>query len=146
MDVLTYRTGRGLYVNLTNRCTMNCTFCIRSHHEGVGDAPTLWLKEEHPKEEILEDILKQDLKNHKEIVFCGFGEPTERLYDMLWICRELKKLENPPLTRVNTNGHASLIEGEDVSPLFYGLAGHCFHILKRADRGRVREALPPGSG
>ncbi len=121
MDKLTYRVGGGLYVNLTNRCTMNCTFCIRSHHKGVGDAPTLWLSKEHPREEILEDIISQNPARFDEIVFCGFGEPTERLCDMLWICSELKKSENAPKTRVNTNGHASLIAGKDVAPLFSGL-------------------------
>lgn len=121
MDTLTYKVGNGLYVNLTNRCTMNCTFCIRSHHDGVGDAETLWLSREHTKEELLEDIVKHDLPSFHEIVFCGFGEPTERLYDMLWICRELKKLKNAPQTRVDTNGHASLLEGKDVSPLFCGV-------------------------
>ncbi|MCX7615037.1 MAG: radical SAM protein, partial [Clostridiales bacterium] len=96
MDALTYKVGNGLYVNMTNRCTMNCTFCIRSHYKGVGDAPTLWLSKEYTKEEILKDILKQDLSKFVEIVFCGFGEPTERLHDLLWICKELKQIKNSP--------------------------------------------------
>ncbi|WP_242661992.1 radical SAM protein [Desulfitobacterium hafniense] len=107
---IVYTLGRGLYVNMTNRCTCNCTFCLRSKIDHVGSAETLWLEHEPVKEKILTDILEYDLTEFEEIVFCGYGEPTCRLDDMLWVCKRLKKYTNLPL-RINTNRHASILAG-----------------------------------
>jgi len=120
MNQFTYHSGRGLYINLTNRCDMNCEFCIRRGHTGVGDADSLWLDREPERQEVLDEILGQDYAAFDEIVFCGFGEPTMRLDDMLWLCDQLKKRPDMPPIRVNTNGHASLIAGRDVASRFEG--------------------------
>ena len=117
---ITYRVGNGLYINMTNRCTNECSFCIRKLCDAVGDTDSLWLEQEPGREEILNDIKSHDLTKYSEIVFCGFGEPTERLDDLLWLCKEIKQITNLPI-RVNTNGHASLIAGYDTTPLFEGL-------------------------
>ena len=118
--VITYNVGDGLYVNITNRCTNNCGFCIRRLSDSVGAVDSLWLDREPSREEILDDIQKNDLAWYSEIVFCGFGEPTERLDDMLWICSQLKKTTDRKI-RVNTNGHASLIAGYDTASKFHNL-------------------------
>ena len=117
---ITYCVGDGLYVNMTNRCSNSCTFCERGLCDAVGDAGSLWLEREPGREEILSSILARDLARYSEIVFCGFGEPTERLDDLLWLCAQLKKTGCPPV-RINTNGHASLIAGYDTAPRFAGL-------------------------
>ena len=117
---IAYKVGRGLYVNMTNRCRNDCQFCIRNLCDSVGDAGSLWLEREPSREEVLEDILKRDLAGFDEIVFCGFGEPTERLDDMLWVCKQLKDICTLPI-RVNTNGHADLIAGYDTASKFSGL-------------------------
>jgi len=116
---ITYRIGDRLYINITNRCSNNCGFCIRKLSNSVGDADSLWLDREPAREEILDDIRKHDLTKYSEIVFCGYGEPTERLDDLLWVCTQLKETGSPPI-RVNTNGHASLIAGYDTAPMFLG--------------------------
>ncbi len=114
---ITYTVGNSLYINITNRCSNACDFCVRSHGEELyGD---LWLDREPTKEEILDDILARDLSAFDELVFCGFGEPTERLDDMLWVCRKVKAEKNVK-TRLNTNGHADLINGRDTTPEFEG--------------------------
>ena len=105
---------------MTNRCSNSCEFCIRKLSDAVGDAGSLWLEREPSREEVLDDILKRDLTKYCEIVFCGYGEPTERLDDLLWICTQLKNTGAPSI-RLNTNGQASLIAGYDTSPLFSGL-------------------------
>ena len=106
---------------MTNQCSNSCEFCVRERQDAVGDADSLWLEREPSREEIWDDIQKRgDLSRYSEIVFCGFGEPTERLDDMLWLCEKLKAAGAPPI-RVNTNGHASLIAGRDVTPEFDGL-------------------------
>lgn len=112
---ITYTVGDSLYVNTTNRCSNSCEFCVRSHGEELyGD---LWLDREPTKEEILADIEARTLSDYKELVFCGYGEPTERLDDILWVCRKVKE-NNDVKIRINTNGHSDLINGRDTTPEF----------------------------
>ncbi len=104
-DIYTYQIGKNLYINLTNRCTNRCTFCVRNGKETYEGYP-LWLKEGEPTvEQVISGI--GDPKNYDEVVFCGFGEPTYRLDAMLKICDYVH--ENGGRTRVNTNGHGALI-------------------------------------
>jgi len=98
---------------MTNRCSNACDFCVRTECEKYyGD---LWLEREPTKEEILNSILSRDLTKYENLVFCGFGEPTERFDDMIWIGREVRKV-SPITRRVNTNGQANLINDRDVTP------------------------------
>lgn len=114
---ITYEVGQGLYVNVTNRCTNSCDFCVRSVADGTYGE--LWLEREPAKEEILESILSHDINKYSELVFCGYGEPTERIDDILWVAGEVKKQSKIPI-RLNTNGHANLIAGRDVTPELSG--------------------------
>ncbi len=116
---ITYSYGTNLYVNTTNRCDMHCDFCLRQSGDGVGEADSLWLEREPTREEIWADIQKRDLSQYKELVFCGYGEPTYRLHDILWVCDQVRAASSIPI-RMDTNGHGSLIWGEDVAPLFEG--------------------------
>ncbi len=104
-----------LYLNITNNCTNRCVFCIRNFKRGVADF-TLKLPVEPSFEQIareLDEAMRR--KAWKEVVFCGFGEPTERLDLLLELARYVKKgLGSVPL-RVNTNGHGiTLNVGRDV--------------------------------
>ena len=118
METITYEYGGGLYVNLTNRCDCACVFCLRHNgHKGSIYADDLWLDHEPTREEALADLLSRDLAGYPEIVFCGFGEPTFRLDDILWLVDRMKEqVPGLPPIRINTNGHASLIQGRDVCP------------------------------
>lgn len=80
----------------------------------------LRLEREPTLEEILAEVKSHNLNKFNEIVFCGLGEPTCRLYDMLSVCRIIRELSTTPI-RVNTNGHASLILKEDTAPAFRGM-------------------------
>jgi len=111
----------------------------------VGNAGSLWLSHEPGRDEILDDIMKRDLTGFDEIVFCGFGEPTYRLDDMLWLCREIKKFCMLPI-RVNTNGHADLIAGYDTSPLFSGCVDRISISLNAPDAGEYSELCKPVFG
>ena len=117
---ITYEYGSNLYVNTTNRCTCSCDFCLRNSGDGVGTANSLWLEREPTREEILGDILKRDLKAYGELVFCGYGEPAFRLEDILWVCGKVRETSDIK-TRMDTNGHASLINGKDTPPMLKGL-------------------------
>ena len=116
---ITYSYGDNLYVNTTNRCDMHCTFCLRQDGDGVGEAESLWLEREPTKEEIWADIQTRDLSAYRELVFCGYGEPTYRLHDILWVCDRVRESSDIAI-RMDTNGHANLIWGQDVTPLFEG--------------------------
>ena len=116
---ITYSYGKNLYVNTTNRCDMHCDFCLRQSGDGVGEADSLWLEREPTREEIWEDLQKRDLNAFSELGFCGYGEPTYRLHDILWVCDRVREISSIPI-RMDTNGHGNLIWGEDVAPLFRG--------------------------
>ena len=105
-----------LYLNITNKCSNKCIFCFRNFKRGVGDF-TLKLSEEPSFEQIaleLDEAMKR--KRWKEVVFCGFGEPTERLDLLLMLARGIKwRYDEQVAIRVNTNGHGyALNAGRDV--------------------------------
>jgi len=142
---VTYKFGSGLYINMTNRCSNDCGFCLRRLSDSVGDADSLWLDAEPTREEIYQDIQKHDLTEFSEIVFCGYGEPTERLEDMLWICKRLRET-GTQIIRLNTNGHASLIAGHDTAPMFSGLVDTVSISLNAADAAEYDEMCKPVFG
>lgn len=107
--MITYEINDTLYINITNRCSNNCCFCIRNHPEGMGF--DLWLEKEPEPEEVIEGL--RNLEKYDEVVFCGFGEPLLRYREVIEICRYLKK--NGAKTRINTNGQANLIWNKNVA-------------------------------
>lgn len=130
--VITYELGEKLYINLTNKCSNACDFCLRTarandltHHDWKSDRDLggveseLWLEREPTVEEAIESLKSRDLSKYEEIVFCGFGEPTERFDDCVEIAKWLK--EQGLRVRLNTNGQANLINNRDVTPQMKGL-------------------------
>ena len=116
-----YSVKNALYINLTNKCPCNCTFCIRTSKENeFPHIETLWLLHEPSFEEIRSEFLQTDVSNYKEIVFCGYGEPTEALDVLLQTARFIKENYSIPV-RINTNGLGNLINKKDITPLFKGL-------------------------
>lgn len=121
MANITYRLGANLYLNITNRCSNRCSFCIRQNGNSVGDADDLWLKQEPTREEILKAVFENDLSKFHEIVFCGYGEPLERLDDVVWLARQIKTKNGAGIKiRVNTNGQADLIHNRRTAPELEG--------------------------
>ena len=115
---VTYESGENLYINLTNRCPNSCDFCVRTECEKhYGD---LWLEREPTAEEVIAKVKARELDKYENLVFCGFGEPTERLTDLLTIAEAVKAYRPETVIRLNTNGQANLIAGRDVTPLFAG--------------------------
>ena len=114
MDTYVYRIGDNLYVNLTNRCSNRCTFCVRNGKE-TFEGYSLWLENEPSAAQVEEALGGCDCG---EVVFCGFGEPTYRLDVMLEICGYVHA--HGKKTRLNTNGQGSIINGRDIAPLLKG--------------------------
>ena len=112
-DVYTYPYEGNLYINLTNRCTNNCEFCVRRGADGVG-GHYLWIKKEPTAQEVIAQM--DHLDRYREVVFCGFGEPMMRLPELLEVAAYAK--ERGKYTRINTNGQAQphLRPGRDPGP------------------------------
>ena len=106
-----------LYLNITNKCSNRCIFCFRNFKSGVGDFK-LKLSEEPSFEQVISELKEAMRKKAwKEVVFCGFGEPTERLDLLLEITRWIRRNWSKSLmVRVNTNGHGNALNvGRDVA-------------------------------
>ncbi|HBB19925.1 MAG TPA: TIGR04100 family radical SAM protein [Ruminococcus sp.] len=112
---ISYEVGDNLYLNFTNKCPCACTFCIRNNADGAYGSDPLWLEHEPTLDEIWADLDKRDLTKYGEIVFCGYGEPTERLETLLEVARELKKRPGCPVLRINTNGLGDLVNGRSIA-------------------------------
>lgn len=113
-------TGKNIYVNMTNKCPCNCVFCLR-HIKDLREDSTLWLKEGEPDvESVLSLFAEYDLSVINELVFCGYGEPLERLEDVCTVIDSLKEKYPNLKVRVNTIGLANLIYGRDVTPELKG--------------------------
>ena len=145
-QTITYTLGNALYVNLTNRCTCNCDFCERNTIDGVGDADSLWLEYEPSQDEVLESIMARDLSQFEELVFCGFGEPTIRLNELLWVARHVKEATPLLPIRINTIGHANLIAGQDITPRLEGVIDVLSVSLNRADEDAYIKQMHPAFG
>jgi TatD family-associated radical SAM protein len=109
-----YWLGNSLYLNVTNRCPNSCYFCFRRYKKGIRDF-NLKLEEEPTAEEVIGELQKvMNRKNWSEVVFCGFGEPLERLNLVLEVTRWIKK-HHWKTVRVDTNGQGYLLNrGRDV--------------------------------
>ncbi len=136
MDTFTYQIGNNLYINLTNRCSNDCTFCVRGQ-SATYEGYSLWLKGGEPSvSQIVEQI--GDPKNYDEIVFCGYGEPTYRLDAMLEICDYVHARGG--LVRLNTNGHGNFINQKNVAKLLKGKVDG-INISLNAPDGESYEAV-----
>lgn len=117
---VTYEVGNGLYINLTNRCTNRCEFCIRNNDDGAYGSDSLWLVREPTVSEALDSVFSRDVEKYDEIVFCGYGEPTVRIHELCEIAEQIKNRFPNTKIRLNTNGHAALIHGEGVEKMLFG--------------------------
>ena len=114
---ITYEVEGALYINVTNRCTNNCEFCIRKNGDGAYGSDSLWLEREPTEDEILDSVFSRDLSVYREIVFCGYGEPSIRLDVIRSVAVKIKERCSLPV-RINTNGHSSLYHGYDTAPAY----------------------------
>ena len=136
--VILYEVYDNLYVNLTNKCPCACTFCLRQTRDEMNHSGSLWLEREPGVEEVKAEFDKFDMQKYKEVVFCGFGEPTERLEDLLEIAAFVKDKFNKPI-RINTNGLSDLIWQKDTAPMYKGLVDTVSISLNTPNKERYYE-------
>ena len=120
MMTVTYEGRNSIYVNITNRCPCACVFCLRHNKDHVFNADSLWLEREPTVKEICDSIDTWDTGKYDEIVFCGYGEPTERLDDLLQVASYVRSKGDTKI-RINTNGLSDLIYGEKTAHKLKGL-------------------------
>ena len=124
-NVLVYELDGKIYINLTNKCTNDCIFCLRKDKDDVK-GQTLWLDDENcTAQDVIaqfEEILRQKPDNdNSEVIFCGYGEPLLKLDVLKEVAKYIK--EKYPQTKfiINTNGHANYVYKRDIVPELKGL-------------------------
>lgn len=117
MKQIVYRFKQALYINLTNRCPNSCVFCIKTKFAMRFDKYDLNLCGQEPTSDEVIAALQKEMQQSpvKEIVFCGYGEPTMRLNTLLETAEKIKKLYPQVKLRLNTIGLGSLVNGRDIS-------------------------------
>ncbi len=120
-DNLVYLLDGKIYINLTNTCTNNCVFCIRTIKDDVVGA-NLFLSSENVKaEDVISQLESMKDKLSSEIIFCGYGEPMLKLEVLKQTAKYIKETYPKTIIRVNTNGHANVVYKRNVLPELKGL-------------------------
>ncbi len=136
MEIL-YKVHDNLYVNLTNRCPYACTFCLRQTMDRIGESDRLWLEREPSYEEVVEEFKKFDMSKYNEVVFCGFGEPTEAFDVLIRVAKYVKDTYRMPI-RINTNGAGNQVNGRNIVPEMKGLIDTVSISLNNPDKSKYQ--------
>ena len=137
MQNISYTLDNHLYLNITNRCTNACVFCIRNKSRAFHGKYRLWLESEPSTEEIMKAI--GDPAKYNEIVFCGYGEPLLRLNTVKEVSEAIKKTGQTKI-RIDTNGHANLFYQRNILPELKGLID-VMSISLNAENGEVYDSI-----
>jgi len=135
---ITYKIRDSLYLNVTNRCTNQCSFCIRFHSDYVKGHHLRLLRE--PSGQELKAAIG-DPSRFKEIVFCGYGEPLLR-FDLVkrlsaWIKEQKGRV------RINTNGHGNFIQKRNILPELSGIVDSISISLDAQDEETYNSICKP---
>ncbi|MDX1764704.1 MAG: TatD family nuclease-associated radical SAM protein [bacterium] len=113
---IAYQIRDSLYLNITNRCTNTCGFCVRNDRDFVK-GHNLRLYDEPTTEEVIAAIANP--RDYREVVFCGYGEPLIRLDVVQDVAAWIKGQGG--MVRVNTNGQGNLIHQRNIVSELRGL-------------------------
>ena len=140
-NILVYSLENKIYVNLTNRCTNDCIFCLRNDKDDVC-GQTLWLEsEDFTPEDVIEQLKKFEIS--KEVVFCGYGEPLLKFEVLRQVAKYIKENYPDVKIRINTNGHANFIYKKNIIPELLGLVDEISVSLNAADSDEYDELSQP---
>lgn len=143
-NILVYTLDGKIYINLTNRCTNDCIFCLRKDKNDVK-GQELWLDNENST---AKDVIEQLEKIYaqtpsKEIIFCGYGEPMMKLDVLKEVAKYIKNNYPESKIRVNTNGHANFVYKRNVVPELKGLIDEFSVSLNGATKEEYNELSQP---
>lgn len=139
MADIIYTLQGDVYLNITNKCPCNCSFCVRSKSDAYGDAKELWFDKEPDFTEIKKAIDSYGFQNVDKAVFCGYGEPTNA-YDNLVKAAKYLKTVNPDIKlRLNTNGLSDLINNKPTAKELSSLFDYISVSLNEPDSQKYDE-------
>ena len=148
-NILVYLLDGKIYINLTNRCTNDCIFCLRKDKDDVV-GQTLWLDDENST---AQDVIKQfEVKKNEllstnlpftETIFCGYGEPMLKFDELKQVAKYIKEKYPKTKIRVNTNGHANYIYKKNIVPECKGLIDEFSVSLNGATKEEYAELSQP---
>lgn len=140
-NVLVYELYGKIYINLTNRCTNNCVFCLRNDKDDVC-GQKLWLDDEdYPVQDVFEQLKNFNIS--EEVIFCGYGEPLLKLEMLKEVARYIKENYKNVKIRVNTNGHANAVYKRNVVPELKGLVDEFSVSLNGEDNKEYNDYSNP---
>lgn len=149
-NILVYELDKKIYINLTNRCTNECIFCLRQDKDDVC-GQKLWLEsEDFTAEDVIEQynaILRKaqndGVELAKEVVFCGYGEPLLKFEVLRQVAKYIKENYPEVKIRINTNGHANFVYKENVVEDLKGLIDEISVSLNAASSDEYDELSQP---
>jgi TatD DNase family protein len=135
---IAYKIRDSLYLNITNKCTNKCKFCVKFRTSYVK-GHNLRLEKDPTAMQIIKAI--KDPGAYKEVVFCGIGEPLMRLDVVTKVSKWVK--EQGGKVRVNTNGHGNLIHGRNILPELKGIVDSISISLDAEDEDKYEQVCRP---
>lgn len=143
-NILVYKLDGKIYINLTNRCTNDCIFCLRKDKDDV-EGQKLWLDDENST---AQDVIHQfeniySQTPSKEVIFCGYGEPMLRFEVLKEVAKYIKEKYPQTKIRINTNGHANFVYKKNVVPALKGLVDEFSVSLNGATKDEYNELSKP---
>lgn len=149
-NVLVYTLDGKIYINLTNRCTNDCIFCLRKDKSDVK-GQELWLDDENLTakdvieqfEKIYKEPLTLNTSPFTETVFCGYGEPMLKFDVLKEVASYIKDKYPGVKIRINTNGHANFIYKRNVVPELKGLVDEFSVSLNAPTKEEYNELSQP---
>jgi TatD family-associated radical SAM protein len=118
-NILVYSLEGKIYINLTNKCTNDCIFCLRKDKDDVC-GQELWLdSEDFAAQDVIEQLKNFELSS--EVVFCGYGEPLLKFEILKEVAKYIKENYPDIKIRINTNGHANYVYKKNIVPELVGL-------------------------
>ena len=140
-----YRYKNQVYFNITNKCPCRCTFCIRNTEDAIGEASNLWFDHEPSLEEIYKAIDEFDFTDCNEVVFCGYGEPTMALENLIEVSKYVRA-RYPFKIRLNTNGLSDLIHKRSTAKEVCQAVDSVSISLNMPDAASYNEVVRPAYG
>lgn len=140
-----YRYKNQVYFNITNKCPCRCTFCIRNTEDAIGEASNLWFEQEPALEEIYKAIDEFDFSDCNEVVFCGYGEPTMALENLIAVSKYIRERYSFRI-RLNTNGLSDLIHKRSTAEEICQAVDSISISLNMPDAASYNEVVRPAYG
>ncbi len=139
-QTLVYEIRDSLYLNVSDRCTLACKFCPKTHSNDYQLYDNNLRLEHLPSSEEVISVIKNPA-SYREIVFCGFGEPTLRLNVVLEIANYIKQHQGN--VRLNTDGLVNHVHKRNVLPEMKGLIDTISVSLNAQNEQRYNQHCQP---